>query len=216
MPGSVIATLILVGIFLLFKWWNNRDVSESNKVYRRLSESDSQSFSLMVILQHPSLNVKTAIENLINSFDYKIIGISQKTDSFQSWNDKVNNNTNELKKGIIELDNSTVFNDPETVIITDEDKISMLSEVLNCKILVCVWERVSQTIIFDIFDNGNKASSTTIVENVLMKIDSRNPNQALIKDGNCNVLKIQMMKNGVDIKTLFESNNLNIDEYNLN
>lgn len=214
MTTSIIVTLSLLGLLGLIKLWEKYQTSESDKILKRVADITSPSFSLMAVLSKPTIEIKTRIENLIESADYEIVELKNKNVSFSKWNDKIYFDTKNLKKGIIELSDSIVFNDPESVIITDREKIKQLSKDLDCKILVAIWERVSMTVMFDEYEYGTLTSTTSVTEDKADKDDIK-PNRELLKKADGDKLKIVLMNSGVNIRELFDKDDLNVIEYKL-
>jgi hypothetical protein len=214
MTTSIIVTLSLLGLVGLLKLWEKYQSSDSDKILKRVTDITSPSFSLLTILKKPTIEIKTRLENLIESSDYEITELKNIKISFSKWNDKIYFDTKSLRKGIVELTDSTVFNDPESIIITDREKIKQLSKDLDSKILVTIWERVSMTVMFDVYDRGLLTSTTSVTEGKADK-DDINPNGELLKRADGDKLKIVLMNSGVNIKELFDNDELNVIEYKL-
>lgn len=214
MTASIITTLTLFGLWGLIKLWEKYQRSESDKILKRITEVTTPSYSIMTILTKPTIEIKTRLEKLIESSDYEIAGLINIKGSFANWNDKIYFDTENLRKGIIELTDSTVFNDPESIMITDREKIRQLSKDLNCKVLVTIWERVSMTIIFDEYNCGVLNSTTSVTEGKADN-DNKNPKPDLLKKSDGDKLKVVLMNCGVNIKELFDKENLNVIEYKL-
>jgi hypothetical protein len=168
----------------------------------------------MVILAGKKNDTKTNLKKLIESSDYKITEITDKNDTFNNWNDTIYFDAKNIKKGIVELYELTIFNDPESIIITDREKIQKLSNDLNCKILIGVWERVSMTLIYEEYYKGKLLTSTTIIDN---KPDNANLNvrQELIDKADNESLKNVLIGSANGLKELFDEKELDIIEYTL-
>jgi len=168
----------------------------------------------MIIFTSKKTDSKLNLKRLIESSDYEIIEINDKKDTFNNWNDNIYFDTKNIKKGIIELNELTVFNDPESIIITDREKIQKLSNDLNCKILIGVWERVSMTVIYEEYEKGKLLTSTTIIDN---KPDNANSyvRQELIDKADNESLKNELIGSANGLKELFDDKELNIIEYTL-
>ncbi|HWJ29424.1 MAG TPA: hypothetical protein VNS32_22990 [Flavisolibacter sp.] len=152
------------------------------------------------------------MENLFVSSGYVIERSSNKTDSFGSWNEQIYFDTRQLKKGIIELTQSVVLNDPESVIVTDRELIKQLSKELNCKIFTGIWERISRTVMLDVYQSGKLISATAATEGKADN-DNANPDIDLLAKADGDKLKVVLMKHGLNIDELFKKDDLPIVEY---
>jgi hypothetical protein len=214
MTTSITVTLSLLLLVGLLKLWEKYQNSDSDKILRRVTNIKSPSYSLMTILAKPTIEIKTRLENLIESSDYEIEGLKKLISQFDNWNDRIYFDTNTLRKGIIELTDSVVFNDPEFLIITERDRIKQLSIDLDCKIVVGIWERVSWSVLLDIYERGALISTTSVVDNQADN-DNFNPDKELLRKPDGENLKIVLMNYGLNIKELFYNNDLNVIEYKL-
>ena len=214
MSPSIIVTLILLGIWGIFKILEKKQRSEPDRILERLNDTQSFPYSLMIILVKPTTEIKTSLEKLFETSGYLIEESKNKKNSFHNWNDEIYFDTKHLNKGIIELTDSVVLNDPESIIITDREKIKQLSKDLNCKILVSIWERVSRTVMFDVYDNGALVSTTSVTDGKADK-DNINPDVDLIKRADSEQLKIALTGNGLNTEELFNNYDLPITEYHL-
>lgn len=214
MMTSIIVTLSLAGLVGLLKLWEKYQSWTSDKILQRVTNTKSPSYSLMTILIKPTIEIKTRLETLIEQSDYEIEGLKTFKTRFDQWNDKIYFDRENLRKGIIELTDSVVFNDPEFVIVTDRDRIAQLSKDLDCKIVVGIWERVSWSVLLDIYDRGQLTSKTCVIEDKTDK-DNINPNPELLKKSDGDKLKVVLMNSGVNIKELFDNDDLNVIEYKL-
>jgi len=212
-PSLIIKLTILLVLGLLIVWRKSKR-NKTNKLISRLSDNSYSSFSLMIIFTSKKTDSKLNLKRLIESSDYEIIEINDKKDTFNNWNDNIYFDTKNIKKGIIELNELTVFNDPESIIITDREKIQKLSNDLNCKILIGVWERVSMTVIYEEYEKGKLLTSTTIIDN---KPDNANSyvRQELIDKADNESLKNELIGSANGLKELFDDKELNIIEYTL-
>ena len=214
MTTSFIVTLSLLGLVGLLKLWEKYQGSTSDKILQRVTNTRSPSYGLMIILTKPTIEVKTRLENLIEASDYEIEGLKTLRTRFDKWNDKIYFDRETIRKGIIELTDSVVFNDPEFVVITDRDKIAQLSRDFDCKILVGIWERVSWSVLLHTYDKGQLTSMTSVIEDKADH-DNMNPNSELLKSADGDKLKVVLMNCGANIKELFDSDDLNVIEYKL-
>lgn len=214
MPASIITTLVLLGIVVLFKVLEKKQRSEFNKILKRVADVHSPSYSIMTILSKPSTEIKSRLENLIQSSGYEIDRLTNKTDSFAKWNEKIYFDTKKLKKGIIELTESIVFNDPESVIVTDREIIKQLSKELNCKILTGIWERVSWTVMLDVYEGGHIISATSVTDGKADN-DNVNPDNDLLEKADGDKLKVVLRMHGLNIDELFNKDDLSIIEYRM-
>ena len=212
MSASIITTLVLLGIVILFKVLEKKERFESKELLNRLTDTHSPSYSILVILLEPSTDVKTRLENLFVSSGYVIERSSNKTDSFGSWNEQIYFDTRQLKKGIIELTQSVVLNDPESVIVTDRELIKQLSKELNCKIFTGIWERISRTVMLDVYQSGKLISATAATEGKADN-DNANPDIDLLAKADGDKLKVVLMKHGLNIDELFKKDDLPIVEF---
>jgi hypothetical protein len=168
----------------------------------------------MAILTSKKTDTKTNLIKLIETSDYKITEITDKKDTFNNWNDKIYFDTKKVIKGIIELSELTIFNDPESIIITDREKNQNLSRDLNCKILIGVWERVSMTVIYEEYEKGKLLTSTTIIDNKPYNANF-NVRQELIDKADNESLKKVLIGSANGLKELFDDKELDIIEYTL-
>ena len=213
MVTSIIVTLSLwglVGLFKLFEKWQER---KQDKTVQRFTES-RPSYGIMTIFKPPSQEVREQIERLIIDFGYEITSTTAKNTSFDKWNDHVYFDSKKSKKGIIELDQVVVFNDPEFVVIVYDDQISKLSGILDCRIIVSIWERISSSIIFAEYEHGKLISSTSIVEGK-QDGNNQNPHKGLLKHPDEAKLKATLLEKGLNTHELFYKNGLTITEYSL-
>lgn len=214
MTGSFITTLILLGIWGLFKLWERWSRSKSDQLATRVMNIGAASYSLMVVMKPPSLEVKIGLEALMESVGYEIMGIEAKKEGFVKWNDEIYFETKQLRKGLIELGDAVVFDDPEAVMITDRRAMENFSRDYGCTVMIAIWERVSLTVIFEEYVDGQLLSSTCATA---FRPDANNVNtdRELLKKADGDRLKIRLMKKGVDTRALFDSKVLNIIEYRL-
>ena len=215
MGTSFITTFILLTIWGVFKLWERWRRSKTDKTLERVMAVQAASYSVMVMLTRPSIEIKTMLEELMKAAGYEITGIKIKKESFDRWNDDLYFDTAHLKKGLVELAGAVVFNDPESVIITNRQAMEKLSEEGQCTVLVAIWERVSSTVIFEGYVNGQLQSAT---QATAFRPDPRNmnPDRELLKRADGDRLKVRLMKKAVDTRLLFDKTALNIVEYQLN
>lgn len=214
MPPSLITTLILLGIFVLFKIFEKRQASQANEIIKRAADVYSPSYSLLIILLKPTTEIKAVLEDLYKRSGYYIDQVTSKTDSFTNWNDKIYFDTKKLRKGIIYLKDSVVLNDPETVLFTNLEIGKQLSKELNCKILMGIWERISWTVMMDIYEEGNLISSTSVTDGKADS-DTINPDNDLLKKPDGDNLKVVLWKHGLNTDELFNKADLQIIEYSM-
>jgi hypothetical protein len=176
MTTSIIVTLSLLGVVGVLKLWEKYQSSKSNKILQRVTNINAPSYSLMIIFKKPTIEIKTRLENLIEASGYKIEALKTLKTKFYHWNDDIYFDRKIIKKGIIELKDLVVFNDPEFVVITDQNNIAQLSKDFDCKIIVGIWERVSWSVLLDIYENGQLTSKTSVIEDLA---DNNNVNPVL-------------------------------------
>lgn len=206
--------MILLGIFVLLKMFEKRQGSQANKIIKRVADVYSPSYSILIILLKPSTEIKILLEDIYKSSGYEIDRVTNKTDSFAKWNDKIYFDTKKLRKGIIELKESVVLNDPESVLLANHEICKQLSKELNCKILTGIWERISWTVMLDIYEEGNMISTTSVTEGKA-DIDNVNPDNDLLKKPEGDYLKAVLWKHGFNTDELFNKADLQIIEYRM-
>ena len=206
--------MILLGIFVLLKMFEKRQGSQANKIIKRVADVYSPSYSILIILLKPSTEIKILLEDIYKSSGYEIDRVTNKTDSFAKWNDKIYFDTKKLRKGIIELKESVVLNDPESVLLANHEICKQLSKELNCKILTGIWERISWTVMLDIYEEGNMISTTSVTEGKA-DIDNVNPDNDLLKKPDGDNLKVVLWKHGLSTDELFNKADLQIIEYRM-
>tara|TARA_R110002051_G_C8603201_1_gene480761 strand:+ start:112 stop:765 length:654 start_codon:yes stop_codon:yes gene_type:complete len=215
MKSSLIIKLIVIIIFGLFILWKkSKRRNNSNILISRLTDNSNSSFSLMTILTDKKADVKINLKKLIETSDYKIVEIKNKKQTFNDWNDSIYFETENIKKGVVELKELTIFNDPESIIITDKEKIRKLSFDLNCKIIISIWERVSMTVVYEEYEKGSLLTSTTIISNKPYK-NNLNSRLEFINDANKKILQKVLIKTANELKDFFDNKELEIIEYTL-
>lgn len=210
-----ITSLVLLAIWGIIKLLERRNKSKEDKVVNRLLDNSRPSFSLLIIMKKPSPELRLMIQSLIRSSDYTIEGTHQRVLRFVNWNDEIRMETVNLKMGIIEMPNYVLLNDPEGVMIIDRPKMEEFSRDLDCKLVITAWEKVSATVILDVYEGG-KLLSATMANEENTECENINPDEHLLNYPDCDTLKSALMKHRINLAELFDSNSIPITEYAIN